>query len=114
MTTVPSSFDFDHRRYTMTAERIVALLRQALDGYAEDEVSDMIDRINLWLARGDGVAVYENMDLGHRELGHRQFISYGSAAAAIQGYAPPERLPDFPQRINWRYCLIGVFQGASL
>lgn len=106
--------DFDRERYTWTAERVVLALRQTLDGYADDEINDAIDRINLWLARGDGVAVYENMDLGHRELGQRQFVSFGSAAAQIESYAPPEKLPDIGNRINYRYYLVGVFQGPSL
>lgn len=37
-----------------------------------------------WLARGDGIAVYRNEDLGHPEVGHIQFASYGSKRAMLE------------------------------
>jgi hypothetical protein len=61
-----------------------------------------------WFNRGDGCAVYENADMGHPELGHLQFVSYGSSAAQLEMDEPPQRLPDIGNRINWRYQLIGV------
>jgi hypothetical protein len=70
--------------------------------------------VNRWLQRGDGLAVYENHDLGHPDLGHRQFASFGSAAAQLETQAPPDRLPDIGQRINWRYVLVGVYRGGVL
>lgn len=75
---------------------------------------DSIPIVNRWLERGDGIAVYENHDLGHPELGHRQFLSYGSPAAQFETDEPPQRLPDFPQKINWRYTLVGVYRGEPL
>jgi hypothetical protein len=63
-----------------------------------------------WLNRGDGIAVYENVDLGHRELGHRQWISYGSPEAQLEVDTPPRILPDIGARINWRYALEGVYR----
>lgn len=66
-------------------------------------------QVGVWLARGDGIAVYENQDLGHPDLGHRQFASFGSPEAMFPD-APPERLPDFPGQINWRYSLVGTYQ----
>lgn len=62
--------------------------------------------IKRWLDRGDGVAVYENQDLGARNLGHRQFMSYGSSAALIEQAEPPERCPDIAGKSpNWAYYL---------
>jgi hypothetical protein len=66
-----------------------------------------------WLARGDGAAVYENHDLGHRDLGLGRLISYGSPAAQIEADYPPDRLPDFPGEINWRYVLIATCKRAA-
>jgi len=70
--------------------------------------------VNRWLRRGDGLAVYENHDLGSPEMGHRQYASFGSAAAQLETQAPPDRLPDMGQRINWRYVLVGVYRGGTL
>lgn len=66
--------------------------------------------VQRWLNRGDGIAVYENHDLGHPELGHRKFMSYGSSAAQLETDTPPERLPDIGGAINWRYQLVGVYR----
>lgn len=80
---------------------------------AVDEVTlfGMVDpdhhtKVRKWLDRGDGVAVYENHDLGSRNIGHKQFMSYGSPAALIEQPVPPERCPDIVGRApNWAYCL---------
>lgn len=63
-----------------------------------------------WLARGDGAAIYENHDLGHHGLGACQIASYGSRDATLPVPEDdlPERLPDFPGRINWRYVLVAT------
>lgn len=81
-----------------------------------------LERINCWLERGDGIAVYENVELGHPHLGHRQYVSYGGPAAQLEvdelvgpltwDYkTPPERLPDIGTAINWRYRLVGYYRG---
>ena len=77
--------------------------------------------------RGDGVAVYVNNDLGHRDLGQWQVVSYGSKQAQLETHindrgvivdAPqyfnhgddviPTTLPDIGGRINWRYTLEAI------
>lgn len=78
-----------------------------------------IEAVNRWIRRGDGVAVYENKDLGHPALGHKIFVSFGSTEAQLEVEEPPERLPDglAPDTtggINWRYCLIGTYRGEEL
>jgi hypothetical protein len=70
--------------------------------------------VNGWLARGDGVAVYRNVDLGSRDLGARQLVSYGSPAAQLEVTDPPTRLPDIGGAINWRFQLEGTYRGAML
>jgi hypothetical protein len=82
----------------------------------KDELEAIVDSdavreaVNRWLAAGKGVAVYENHDLGHPEVGHKQFLSYGAPEAQFED-EPPQRLPDFPTQINWRYELIGTYRG---
>lgn len=66
--------------------------------------------LNQWLEDGKGLAVYENHDLGHPELGHRRFFSFGAPDAQFLE-EPPSRLPDFPTEINWRYVLVGTYRG---
>jgi len=62
-----------------------------------------------WLARGDGVAVYENVALDSAQLGHRVFLSYGSKKAQLEMETPPVRCPDISGVvIGWKYQLVGV------
>lgn len=75
--------------------------------------TDLSDMVKKWIDRGDGIAVYENHDLGHRNYGHRKFCSYGSKHAQIEVKTAnelPERLPDIGDKLNWRYILIGVYR----
>jgi hypothetical protein len=71
---------------------------------------DQQEIVGRWLARGDGIAVYRNEDLGHPEIGHLQFLSFGSHEAQLETDTPPERLPDIGSRINWRYRLAGTYR----
>lgn len=63
-------------------------------------------------ARGDGIAIYVNQDLGHPDLGEWQVCSYGGNESQIVLPAtdvyPPVQMPDIGGRINWRYCLRAV------
>lgn len=90
---------------TITTDELVALV--------DDEILDQAKAaFARWAARGDGVAVYENHDLGHPGLGHRQFLSYGSDEAQLVG-VPPVNLPDIGSSINWRYILTAVCPAGS-
>ena len=87
--------------------------------YTTDEIRALVPEgawasVNRWLARGDGIAVYANHDLGSRELGHQKFVSFGGGAAQLETSTPPDRLPDIGQTINWRYWLEGVYRGDGL
>lgn len=64
--------------------------------------------VQRWLDRGDGCAVYENVEIGHPECGHRKYVSYGSKLAQLEVAEPPDRLPDIGATVNWRYYLVGV------
>lgn len=93
---------------------IVQVLTQYLKGGAEDQYRPIVDQMNKWLRRGDGIAVYENHDFGHPDLGDRRFVSFGSVQAQLETEDPPTVLPDSPKQINWRYQLIGTYKGAAL
>jgi hypothetical protein len=73
-----------------------------------------LDHINGWLVRGDGVAVYENMDMESMSFGARKYVSFGSADAQLETNTPPQRLPDIGGQINWRYQLVGSHRGSVL
>lgn len=86
---------------------------------SKQEIETMLDPdnwpvVNHWLERGDGIAVYENHEIGHPEMGHRQYVSFGSPAAQLETDEPPQRMPDIGGSINWRYWLIGTYKGAPL
>jgi hypothetical protein len=92
----------------VTGPELLESLQKALEAPEDARIV-----INRWLARGDGVAVYENVEFGHPDLGHRQYVSFGSHEAQIVG-DPPTRMPDIGDSINWRYQLVGTYQGESL
>lgn len=87
-------------------------LREAFQT-ALEAPEDSIAVINRWLARGDGVAVYENVELGHPWAGHRQYVSFGGPEAQIPG-DPPTKMPDIGPMLNWRYQLVGTYRGEAL
>ncbi len=77
-----------------------------------------IRQVRPWLNRGDGVAIYENHDLGHPDIGHPdigqcQLVSFGSRAAQLGTDSPPDRLPDIGGAVNWRYVLIATYREAG-
>jgi hypothetical protein len=52
---------------------------------ADPEIQEILGAlIERALDRGDGIAVYENHDLGHYMLGHKQFVTYGSRYAQLE------------------------------
>lgn len=77
-------------------------IKQGLDSLS-------LELVNQWLGDGKGVAVYENVDLGHPECGHRQYLTTTTFKGDV-----PETLPDFPDRINWRYRLVGIYAGEQI
>lgn len=95
-------------------------MTETLKTYTRHEIRELVpaqhhETVNKWLARGDGIAVYRNHDLGDRlMLGHTQFVSFGSPAAQLETATPPERLPDIGRAINWRYRLEGIYTGGAL
>jgi hypothetical protein len=76
---------------------------------AEDEVLVMTQVLK-WVSRGDGVAIYQNSDLGYPEVGDIKLASYGSPRALLEVDVPPTTLPDIGGHINFRYQLIGTYK----
>src|ERR1035437_11096097 len=96
---------------TFNKEEIIEILKEVIDEHRA--------RFNNWLARGDGIAVYENKLMegeikpkkGQTEVyipADMHFVSYGSPAAQIETAEPPTKMPDIGNRINWRDQLIGT------
>jgi len=75
---------------------------------ADLEDQNSIVTLRRWLDRGDGIALYENHDLGSPLIGHKQWASYGSPDAQLETDTPPLRLRDIGGKINWAYQLIGT------
>ena len=94
----------------MTEDQLLSLI----EGDRNKEI------VSGWLDRGDGCAVYRNMAMDSRDLGHRKFVSYGSKAAqldvddsGIPDGVPPIRLPDIGGQINWAYQLEATIRRTS-
>jgi hypothetical protein len=102
---------------TFTADDLLGFL--AIDHMDEDDADALISRdlrkMNSWLERGDGLAVYENHDLGHPALGHKVYLSFGSPAAQIESDDLPQFCPvNLPHGLMaWRYVLVGTLQGEG-
>lgn len=47
---------------------------------------------------------YQNHDLGSEDLGHLMFLFCGPDSTFKE---PPDKMPDTPSSINWRYVLVG-------
>lgn len=104
---------------TYTADEIVEALRTwcGVDDSPEaaEWLSATLRRMNGWIGRGDGIAVYTNEDLGHSQLGDKRFVSFGSPAAQLETDTPPAVLPDgIGGGINWRYTLTGTYREGEL
>ena len=55
--------------------------------------------------RGGRWAAYQNHDMGSAELGHLRFVKVGPGCTLA---TPPERHPDTPSVIGWRYLYVGM------
>lgn len=86
---------------------------KGVESLSREKVMGMVpekhhDTVLKWLDRGDGIAVYQNLALDSADMGHKQFLSFGSDEAQLEVDDPPTRLPDIGGSINWRYSLIGI------
>jgi hypothetical protein len=54
--------------------------------------------------RGGSWFAYQNVDMGHLQLGHLRFMRCGPGCTFE---VPPEKHPDTRELIGWRYVLIG-------
>lgn len=96
-----------------SAKEVLELLQDTWDLH-ETGLRNSVIKVNGWLDRGDGIAVYVNNNLGSLAQGARQYVSYGSEAAQIEDCTPPVRLPDIGGRINHEYRLEGVYEHGPL
>lgn len=81
-----------------------------------DEFQSVIDQLHGWLAQGKGIAVYENADLGHPNVGEPKIVTFGPGTDTwLEGITDPiqlpQTLPDTTKEINWRYQLVGWYSG---
>ena len=104
------SYSMKHAGWSIEEENMADKMKEFKSLEEMDLDEQFHEQVQKWLDRGDGVAGYENHDLGHRDLGHRQFVSFGSKYAQLEEDTPPKRLPDIGSAINWRYQLIGTMR----
>jgi hypothetical protein len=57
-----------------------------------------------WLAHGWAIAVFENHDLGSRDVGRRFALPFSKADCDAMEIGT-SRAPDTPQGLGWRYVL---------
>lgn len=69
------------------------------EGPGEEALATMRERGGRW-------AAYQNVDLGHPQLGHLKFLQFGGPENTFKE-PPAPRLPDTPTEINWRYYHVG-------
>jgi hypothetical protein len=86
---------------------VIELRKEELVGILPDGSLAAIER---WLARGDGVACYQNMAMDSSQHGHRKFVSFGSKEAMLETDTPPDRLPDTETMIHWAYQLVSTYR----
>ena len=55
-------------------------------------------------AYGGTWAAYQNVDLSSADIGHIQLIKYGQGCTFER---PPEKRPDTPNGLGWRYAHVG-------
>ena len=79
--------------------------------HATDEMVNSWNKIVRENPCGVKWAAYQGHDLGHRAtLGHLRFLAVGPGCTFK---TPPERYPDTPQVIGWRYLLVGTVNLAT-
>jgi hypothetical protein len=100
-----------------TTERLRAEFERA--GMPKEVQMQSALQIQGWLQRGDAVLIYSNHDLGHPEVGHCVYLSYGSDEAMV----PRSRFPEPPTAcpvelphgmMSWRYQLDGIYTEDEL
>lgn len=98
---------------TLTEDTFLTFYADVVRDWPAAETVEAERLTRRWLERGDGVAFYQNHDLGHPEAGDYQITSYGGRAAQIEVDDPPERLPDIGKKINWRYTLVAKYRRTN-
>lgn len=71
------------------------------------------EQLRALVATGRHVAVYENHDLGHYELGRLVFLTYGGDDSTFA--EPPACAPDSPQYgLGWRYLPVAIYTASTI
>lgn len=93
----------------LTKEQALEMAERACNVEAHREL------FNRWLARGDGMAFYENKAGDSSKCGHVIVMSFGSPAALIETEEAPEQMPDTGKfSTPWAYRLVGTYKGEAL
>lgn len=74
-------------------------------------IRETLSLMNEWLQSGAHIAIYQNVDLGHYNLGHIKFLKVGGDSTFQT--APPI-MPDSDSQINYRYFYMGYIQGSEV
>lgn len=91
-----------------------AEFREILVKQYDHEAGEVLGPVNGWLNRGDGAAIYRNMDFNSADLGQIKVTSFGSSRAQLETRIPPTTLPDIGNTINWRYQLEATYRGPEI
>jgi hypothetical protein len=92
------------------------VFRDNLSEHYGPATPQVLEKVARWLARGDGVAVYEDVEMSSPGRGDWKITSYGSPAAQLGTCQPPIRLPDGvggEGSINWRFVLVGMYRASK-
>ena len=71
---------------------------------------EYLESLETMRARGGSWAVYQDQAMDSRAFGHMQFLRFGPGSTFE---TPPERCPDTPSGLGWKYVLIGTVNLAT-
>lgn len=84
----------------MTEEESQTLKHPLLDGAQPGQ-----EALTAMKTRGGQWSAYQNHMLDSADLGHLRFLKVG---ASCTFEAPPQRYPDTPSTIGWKYLYVGM------
>jgi hypothetical protein len=92
------------------------VFRDNLSEHYGPATTQVLERIAAYLARGEGVAVYEDSEFSSPGRGDWKLKSFGSPDAQIRTDQPPIRLHDGvdgDDAENWRFVLVGTYRATK-